>query len=162
MRNTGRGQQEGKNQPMPAKRLRRIHFSRFLQTSRGFTFVELLLVIFVFITASAGVIGSYLATHYLSHYAKETMMATNDLRDMMESINATPFSALSANFPSGTANGPANSYSGIVGGYLLTGESVTVTYPSMTATRREVLVVVTWTSRGSQRTASLAGLKTSS
>ena len=153
MHNRWPERQEGKRQPMSAKRLR---------TSRGFTFVELLLVIFVLITASAGIIGSYFSTHYLSHYAKETMMATDDLRDMMERIDATAFSALSVNFPSGTANGPLNSYPGIVGGYLLPGESITVTYPSVTATRREVLVAVTWTSRGSQRTASLAGLKTSS
>ncbi len=133
-----------------------------LRMTAGFTFVELLLVIFVLITASAGIIGSYFSTHFLSHYAKETMMATDDLRDMMERIYATPFSALNANFPAGTANGPANSYSGIVGGYLLSGESITVTYPSVSATRRELLVAVTWTSRGSQRVASLSGVRTSS
>ena len=132
----------------------------------GFTFVELLLVIFVLITASSGIIGSYLSTHYLSQYARETMMVNDDLRDMMERINATPFSAILTNFPSGTANvgGYQTIVSGQTGGvanpFALQGESITVTYPSQSATRLEVLVTVTWTSRGSQRTASLAGLRT--
>lgn len=160
MRDQWTGQQEGKGRSLPIGRSR-VHAS-FPQASQGFTFVELLLVIFVLMTASAGIIGAYLSTHYLSHYAKETMMATDDLRDMMERINATPFSSLGVNFPAGTANGPANSYPGIVGGYLLPGESITVTYPSVSPTRREVLVAVTWTSRGGQRTAALTGLKTSS
>lgn len=127
----------------------------------GFTFVELLLVIFVLITAGAGIIGSYFSTHYLSHYAKEVLMATDDLRDMMERINAAPFNALAASFPAGVANGTGNSYPAIVGGYLLPGESITVTYPSVTATKREIIVTVSWTSRGAARTSSLTGLRTS-
>lgn len=128
----------------------------------GFTFVELLLVVFVLITAGAGLVGSYFSTLYLSHYAKEVMMATDDLRDMMERINATPFSALAANFPSGVANGTGNSYPGIVGAYALQNESITVTYPAVSGTKREVLVTVTWTSRGATRSSAIAGLRTSS
>ena len=133
----------------------------------GFTFVELLLVIFVLITAAAGIIGSYLSIHYLSRYARETMMANDDLRDMMERINATAFSALPANFPSGTAN--AAGYQAIVSGqtggvpnpFALPGESITVTYPPHPAPGLEILVTIRWTNQNGQRTSSLAGLRTS-
>ena len=136
--------------------------------SKGFTFLELLLVAFVLLIAASGIIGSYVWTHFLSQRARETMMANDDLRDMMEHIHATAFTALPTLFPSGQAN--ANGYQTIVSGqtggvpnpFILPGETMTVTYPSQTATRREVLVTVTWSSRGGQRSASLAGLRTNS
>ena len=146
-------------------KMAKARLATYRRSAGGFTFVELLLVIFVLITAGAGLIGSYFSTHYLSHYAKEVMMATDDLRDMMERINATPFNALAVNFPDGVANGTGNSYPGIVGvgAYLLPSESITVTYPPpVSATKREVLVTVTWKSRGASRWSSLAGLRTSS
>lgn len=139
-----------------------------MRRRNGFTFVELLLVIFVLVAAAAGIVGSYLSSHYLSQYGRETMIANDDLRDMMERINATPFSALQTNFPSGTVNGPGgNPYERIVdsvvnGVFPLPGEQITVTYPSQSATRLEVLVTVTWTHRGGQRTASIVGLRTNS
>jgi len=136
--------------------------------SRGLTFVELLLVMFVFIAAGTGILGSYLSTHFLSQYAKDTMISTGDLKDMMERINATPFATLLANFPNDAAN--ANGYQTIVAGqtggtpnpFALQNESITVTYPSQTATRLEVLVTVNWRSLGRDRSASMSTIRTSS
>ena len=131
--------------------------------SRGFTFVELLLVIFVLAAAGTGILGSFLSTHFLTQYARDTMIAMDDLKDMMERIQATPFTNLTADFPSGDPDGPAgNAYQVIVGGgYALSDQRITVTYPSQTASRREILVTLTWKSRGRDRSAALSTVRTS-
>lgn len=129
----------------------------------GFTLVELLLVLFVFVIVGSGVLGSYLSIHILSQHAQETMVAMEDLRDIMERIHATPFASQLTNFPSGVANGPvANSYTTIVGGYTLPSQSLTVTYPSQSGTRLEILVALSWTSLGRARTVAVSTVKTSS
>jgi len=131
---------------------------------RGFTFVELLLVIFVLVAAGTGILGSFLSTHLLTQYGRDTMVAMEDLKDMMERIHATPFTDLLTDFPAGDANGPAgNAYTCIVGnnGYTLSDQQITVTYPAQTATRREVLVTLSWTSRGRTRSAALSTVRTS-
>ena len=129
----------------------------------GFSLVELLLVLFVFVIVGSGVLGSYLSIHLLSQHARETMVAMEDLKDILERIQATPFASLLTNFPNGVANGPvANNYATIVGNYTLPGQSLTVTYPSQSATRVEILVAVSWTSQGRARTVSASTAKTSS
>ena len=130
----------------------------------GFTFVELLLVVFVLVAAGTGIFGSFLSTHLLTQYARDTMIAMDDLRDMMERIHATPFASLPTDFPAGDADGPAgNPYPAIVGNgtYVLSSEQITVTYPSQTASRREILVTVNWQSHGRQRAAALSTIRTS-
>lgn len=164
---------------LPGKKAQSRICSRRL-SSHGVTFVELLFVIFVFVAAGAGILGSYLSTHYLAHYARETMIATEDLKDMMERINSTPYTTLfdcSAGtqleqFPDGAVNGPAqNQYVNIVssnGQFPLVNEQVTVTYPNLPAcvggtipNRAEVLVTVAWTGAGGrQRTMSLSTVRT--
>ena len=130
---------------------------------RGLTFVELLLVLFIFVVVGAGVVGSYLSIHVLSQHARETMVAMEDLKDMMERMNSTSFTSQLTNFPSGVANGPVtNIYATIVGGYTLPNQSVTVTYPAQSATRLEILVALSWSSSGRARTVALSTVKTSS
>lgn len=155
---------------------------RRLASRRGITFVELLFVIFVFVAAGAGIFGSYLSTHYLAYFARETMIATEDLKDVMERLNSTPYNTLFdcaagtqlEQFPSGVANGPAqNPYVNIVsatGQFPLRNEQITVTYPNLAACvggsipgRAEILATVTWTSLGGrQRTLSVSTIRTSS
>jgi len=122
-----------------------------------------MLVLLIFVIVGSGVVGSYLSIHILSQHGQETMVAMEDLTDMMERIHATPFASLLTGFPSGVANGPgANNYATIVGGYTLPGESLTVTYPSQSGTRLEILVALSWTSLGRARTLAVSTVKTSS
>ena len=128
---------------------------------QGLTLVELLLAVFIFVAAGAGLLEAYLSTNLLTQVAKETMVANDDLRDLTEHLQATPFNLLLTRFPSGAVNGPANNnYAGIVGGYTLKNQQIVVTYPAQSASRLEVLVTLTWTSRGVARTQALSTVRT--
>ncbi len=132
---------------------------------RGSTLIELLAALFVFVTASSGLLLAYLSGNLLSEQARQERIAYEDLRDMMERVQATAFTALPAIFPAGTANGGGGAptpYERIVGTYMLPNETITVTHPNATADRREVVVAVTWTHKGRNRTASISTIRTSS
>ena len=129
----------------------------------GMTLIELLLAVFVFVAAGAGIVGAYLSTHYLSQHAKETMIALDDLNDMMERVHSTPFTALGGRFPNGVANGSwANPYSNIVGAYRLGSEQITVVHRNPGSDPLELIVTVSWTDRTRARTASASTIRTSS
>ncbi len=140
-----------------------LKFGRF-HDRIGSTFVELLVALFVLVTASSGLLGAYLSGHLLNEQARQERMAYEDMRDMMERIQATGFAALAATFPTGTANGGGapTPYELIVGVYTLPNEQITVTYPVVAADRREILVTLTWTQRTRARTASVSTVRTSS
>ena len=131
--------------------------------SRGMTLIEILLALIIFVVASGGILGSYLASHWLSEHSTDTMRAVSDLEDLVERIYATDFGDLQTAFPAGIPNGGGGDpYRAIVGGYSLQDEQITVTYPSRTVDRMEILVTVNWTSRGRARTARLSTLRTES
>ena len=135
-----------------------------LRRKRGSTFVELLSALFVFVTAGSGLLMAYLSSHLLSEQARQERIAYEDLRDMMERIQSTAFTALAATFPAGTANGGGGTptpYERIVGTYTLPAQQIVVTYPSATADRRDVLVTLTWTHKQRPRTASILTVRTS-
>ena len=89
------------------------------------------------------------------------MKAVSDLDDIVECMRATPFNTVQATFPSGVANGGGvTSYLALVGGYTLLNEQITVTYPSQTPTRIEVLATLNWTERGRARTMQLSTVRT--
>ncbi len=133
------------------------------QVERGATFTEILLAIIVFLVASAGITGAYLACHQLSEHATNTMRAVSDLDDIVERIYATPFANVQAVFPAGVPNGGvANPYAASVGGYTLADEQITVTYPAQATGRLEVLVTLNWTHRGRVRTTQVSTIRTKS
>ena len=130
---------------------------------RGNTLIELLVSLFVLVTASSGLLLMYLSGNLLSEQARQERIAYEDLRDMMERIQATAFTAIAGNFPAGVANGGGGNptpYARIVGTYVLPNETITVTYPAIAADRREILVTVTWTQRTRARAASLLTVRT--
>ncbi len=130
---------------------------------RGMTLLEVLLALIVFVVASGGILGSYLASHWLAEHSTDTLRAIGDLEDLAERIYATDFENLPTTFPDGVPNGGgANPYSATVGGYSLQDEQITVTYPTQSPNRVEMLVTINWTFRGLARTARLSILRTES
>jgi hypothetical protein len=96
---------------------------------------------------------AYQSALHLTEVSQQTNLALSDLRDMMERIKTTPFTALAAGFPNGAVNGVVGGgpdlYTGVVGGYPLANEQITVTHsPTTAADPRELIVQVQWTNRG--------------
>ena len=138
----------------------RVH-RRVLRGRGGVPFVEVLLGTFVAVAAGTGILGSYLSCQSLTEHARQTMIAMNDLKAIMERMQATPFTNLQVQFPATVPNGPAaNLYTNIVGGYVLQNETVTATYPSIGTGRLEVLLTLTWNQNGRARTATLTTIRT--
>lgn len=128
---------------------------------RGFTYLEVLLALAIFVIASAGVLGSYLAMHQVSEHATSALAATNHLGDMLEEIYATDFNDLQTAFPPAVADGPVmNPYGPIVGGYTLDDERIVVTYPAQADDRLEIVVTVNWTYRNRARTTQFSTIRT--
>ncbi|OGX38921.1 MAG: hypothetical protein A3C53_02310 [Omnitrophica WOR_2 bacterium RIFCSPHIGHO2_02_FULL_68_15] len=119
----------------------------------GFTLVEVLFALIIVVVSGVWLMVAYQSALHLTEVSQQTNAALSDIRDMMERIKTTPFTALDASFPTGAVNGVVGAgpdlYTGIVGGYALTGEQVTVTHsPSAAADPRELIVQVQWTNRG--------------
>lgn len=129
---------------------------------RGVSYVEILLAVVLFITAGAAILGASLAMHDLSDHATKSMRAVSDLQTVMERIASTAFQNVLTQFPGGVVDGGANNYAAIVGGYTLPGEQITVTYPSQTADRLEIVVTLNWTHRSRLRTTVLSTIRTNS
>lgn len=132
-----------------------------LHSKRGLSLVELVIALFVFVIASAGVLSSYLSSSQLIQDATNQMRAVEDLGDLMEQIQATPYDDLLATFPTGVVDGGGTDYDGLVGGYTLQDQQIVVTYPSQTTGRMEVLVTVSWGFLGRAYTKSLSTVRTS-
>ena len=141
---------------------RDAHDGKGQPSNAGMFLVELLVAIFVLVAAGSGILGCYLSTNYLSEEAAQTLKASEDLKDLMERIQATPFNTVLTLFPDGIADGGGvSNYQTIVGNYSLPSEQITVTYPTQEKDRLEVLVSVAWTQRGRQRSLASSTLKTS-
>ena len=124
--------------------------------------VEIVATLFICVMVGSAVLGALLSTHQLSQHAGHMMKAVSDMDDMMEHVHATSFNAVQATFPAGVANGgDGTNYAALVGGYTLDSEQITVTYPSQTPTRIEVLVTLNWTERGRARTMQLSTVRAS-
>ena len=116
---------------------------------RGFTLVEALFTMLIVIVAGLGILGAYGSSINLIEVAQQSSVAVNHLKDMMERIKSTAFTQLNTDFPNGAANGVANSYVSVVGGYSLPTEQITVTHQPDTLTDpRELSAQLTWTNRG--------------
>lgn len=124
--------------------------------------LELLAALFIFLLSLTGIIGASLSANDLSGHARSTMMAIDDLRDVMERINATAFADIPTDFPDGVADGGGvTDYAALAGGYSLPQEQMTVTYPVQDADRLEIVVTLQWVEQGRQRSLSLSTFRSS-
>lgn len=131
-------------------------------SQKGVTFVEILLALVLFVISTTGIIGAHIAMSSLSDHSTQNMRASSDVLAIVEHIHATPFASIAVNFPAGLADGGVGSpYSTLVGGYTLADEAITVTYPSQTATRLEVLVTLNWTHKSRARSTSISTVRVS-
>ena len=128
---------------------------------RGGSYVEILLALALFVTAGAAILGAYMAMSDLSDHATLSMKAVTDLEAVMERIASTSFPNVTTQFPDGVANGGvSNPYATMIGGYTLPGEQITVTYPSQTANRLEIVATLAWTHRSRARSTVFSTVKT--
>lgn len=130
---------------------------------RGVLLAEVLFAIAAILMAGVWLLGAYGSAIGLSSVAQQNNIAMNDLKDMLEKIKITPYSQLTANFPTGSVNGGnPDKYSAVVGGYDLTNEQITVTHqPNTAADPKELVVQVTWTSGSRQYSKTMTTLRTS-
>ena len=128
---------------------------------RGITMVEIVIALVLFLGAGGGIVAAHVYSHRLSDDATNAMRAVNDLDDLMECVQATPFANLPAAFPDGVVDGTGNVYEAMVGGYTLNGEQIVVTYPSQASGRLEMLVTVSWLQQGRLRSQRSSVVRTS-
>ena len=119
----------------------------------GMTLVELLVAVMVVALGGLWLLGAYHSVIELTDVSQQSDVAINDLRDMMERIKTTPFTALTTSFPNGAVNGITgggpNLYAPIVGTYTLGGEQITVAHrPNAAADPRELVVTLQWSHGG--------------
>ncbi|MDD5245806.1 MAG: prepilin-type N-terminal cleavage/methylation domain-containing protein [Candidatus Omnitrophica bacterium] len=117
---------------------------------KGFTFIELMVSAAVVLVIVVAVFQVYFSTMSMVTLSREIGVATDDLKDVVESIKAAPFSNLQALFPAGA---PVNPASIGIGALVLDNESIVVTYPAYSGPYGAnpdlllVRVTVTWTGR---------------
>ena len=124
--------------------------------------VEILVATLIAVVAIGGILEAYRHFNTLSESTQEINTAMRHLTTMMEKVRSTPFSVLEARFPNAAANGGAsNDYSAIVGGYSLSGQQITVTYPNPGTNPLEIIIAVQWNGpQGRQYVKSLSTFKT--
>lgn len=144
----------------PWQRICKNQSERF-QDNNGLSLIELIFALFIFVLATTGLYISYLSSSRLIQDATNQMRAVEDLGDIMEQIQATPFNVLLTTFPSGVVDGGATDYADLVGGYTLQAQTIVITYPSQTTGRVEVLATVNWQYQGRLYTKSLSTIRTS-
>ena len=115
--------------------------ARKVSHARGMTLVETLISMLIFVLSCVWLTAAYHSVLELNRVSEQTMVALNDLQDMMERVRSSPFTQLAVSFPNGVAGG----YAPIVGGYTLPNEQIIVTHlPDTVADPRELIVEVNW------------------
>ena len=125
------------------------------------TLAEILVATLIFCLALTGVLGSLTSISTLIDLAKETTIATNNLKNMMERTLTTSYATMLTRFPNGSIDGPvSNPYATIAGGYTLRNEHITTTYANIAADPLELKATLAWIdSRGRTRNISMSIFK---
>ena len=122
--------------------------------ARGFSLVELMVAMAVFIVMAMAVGGLLLAVSDTADNDEELRIASMDLQTVMETINGTPFDSIVTTYPDGL----------MVPAYYdlnLSSEILTVSYADPAATSPlQIVLQVSWTGqKGVQKTRTLNGLR---
>lgn len=112
---------------------------------KGISLIDILVSLFILTLSGAALLSLLLSALYFIDLSREQSIAVSDLRNMMESVRATPFSNMPANFPNNTQDGPSSRrYYTLIGGYNLRSEHITVTYANTLSDPLEVKVTLSW------------------
>lgn len=113
------------------------------RAGKGLTLIELMIVSFVLAVTIGALLVVFANALNQIVLSKELSIATDDLRDVMETLKATPFANLVTQYPNGSSIS-----AGVIGGFILTNEVITVNYPNgINVDPLEVSVTVTWLSK---------------
>lgn len=113
------------------------------RAGKGLTLVELLIVSLVLVVTIGALLVVFVNALNQIVLAKEISIATDDLRDILEKIKATPFANIVTQYPDGSLIAAS-----VIGGFILPNESISISYPRGTnADPLEVNATVTWLSK---------------
>ena len=113
------------------------------KSSKGMTLIEVMAVALILSVAIVGLWALFTSSLDLSIQAKETSIMTDDAKDVIEKIRNVNFANLTTTFGNNTAVG-----SSVVGGFLLTNESIVIRYPNGTdVDPLHIQVDVSWTGK---------------
>ena len=132
-----------------------------MKTRRGFTLIEVMVAMMVFVGAVAGFCGFYVTTARLNESSRNLTQALNDARVVMEAMRDTAQSGgltgaagVTGVYPQGTNLAPAFSLAS------LQNEAIRSTYANAAADPLQVTLQVTWDEWGRPRAASFDTLVT--
>ncbi len=112
---------------------------------KGFSLVEVIIAVFIFLLIVGGVLRVLLQGFYLMELSRQKNTAFTHLASMMEKIRSTSFADVKDDFPDGVIDGGANKpYGDIVGNYTLNNERITVNYVNPQSDPLEIMVEVEW------------------
>ena len=113
------------------------------RAGKGLTLVELMIVSLVLAVTIGALLVVFVNALNQIVLSKEISIATDDLRDILETIKSTPFANIVAQYPNGSSIAAS-----VIGGFLLPNESISINYPRGTnADPLEINVTVTWLSK---------------
>lgn len=113
------------------------------KAGKGLTLVELLIVSLVLALTIGALLVVFVNALNQIVLSKEISIATDDLRDTLEKIKATPFANIVAQYPNGSSIAAS-----VIGGFILPNESISISYPRGTnADPLEVNATITWLSK---------------
>ena len=113
------------------------------KSSKGMTLIEVMAVALIVSVAVVGLWTLFSSSLDLTIQAKEINIMTDDAKDVIEKIKSVNFANLTTVFGNNTAVSP-----GVVGGFLLTNESILVRYPDGTnIDPLPIEVDVSWTGK---------------
>ncbi|MFC1753188.1 Tfp pilus assembly protein FimT/FimU [Thermoproteota archaeon] len=147
--------------------------------NRGVTLIELLIVTAILVSTIVSLWGTFITSYNCIVNSREFDIAADDLKDVFEKLKNVPFDSISEVFDSApeidaSSNKIEDGQDAVsadrIGGFLLEGESIAVTYPQITSTvfvsnlpdPLEIEVTITWTAKtGNVRTKTMKTIRTS-